>query len=235
MIRTLAKRVLSQAGWSLTRREPLLDFVPATYEQSPFLPRVYRQSLERILRFRQYVEAVQNTPGAVVECGVSLGHGLLYWILLSEGTGPEREFYGFDSFSGFPSPTPEDGAASRRIVDGFYASPEEVVWRVLREGGVPEKVLHDRVSLVKGYFADTLPAFTRPIALLHLDCDLYGSYKTCLEQLYDRVVTGGLISFDDYGDPAWPGAKLAVDEFFATRTKGEELIWLTAGRCVIKG
>lgn len=50
------------------------------------------------------------------------------------------------------------------------------------------------------------------IALLHIDGDWYASVKVCLEELYDAVVPGGFILFDDYG--YWPGCKRAVDEFF---------------------
>ena len=57
---------------------------------------------------------------------------------------------------------------------------------------------------------------------MHVDADLYQSYKTVLENLYDLVVPGGLIIFDDvinektFG-PGFPGAKLAVEEFFSKK------------------
>jgi O-methyltransferase len=51
--------------------------------------------------------------------------------------------------------------------------------------------------------------------LLHIDGDWYESVKVCLDALYDRVVPGGIIQFDDYG--YWKGARKAVDEFMAKR------------------
>ena len=50
--------------------------------------------------------------------------------------------------------------------------------------------------------------------MLHLDCDLYESYKISLTNLYDKVVAGGIIMFDEYDDQRWPGARRAIDEFF---------------------
>jgi len=72
-----------------------------------------------------------------------------------------------------------------------------------------------RTSLVAGYFEASLAGYDgSPIALLHVDVDLYESYSTLLEALYGFVAPGGAVLFDEYRDPAWPGAEHAVDEFF---------------------
>ena len=51
------------------------------------------------------------------------------------------------------------------------------------------------------------------ISLLNLDVDLYNSYKTCLEELYDKVIDGGIVCFDEYQSDKWTGAKKAIDDF----------------------
>ena len=48
------------------------------------------------------------------------------------------------------------------------------------------------------------------IALLNLDVDLYESYCDCLRHLGPRVT--GVIVYDQYRSPKWPGATQAVDE-----------------------
>jgi predicted O-methyltransferase YrrM len=78
-------------------------------------------------------------------------------------------------------------------------------------------MIRNRVRLVKGFFQDTLPKYEGDIALLHLDCDLYESYKLSLERLYRKVRPGGVIMFDEYDDARWPGATKAIDEFFADK------------------
>lgn len=51
------------------------------------------------------------------------------------------------------------------------------------------------------------------IAILRLDTDWYDSTKVELQELYDKVVKGGIIIFDDYYH--WDGQRKAVDEYFS--------------------
>jgi hypothetical protein len=166
--------------------------------------------------FRDQVERVAGVPGDIVECGVSIGHGALLFLLLSEYVGVERTYYGFDSFEGFPDPVQAD-ETTPITGPGFWASPSKAVTKVLRDGRIPEQWMRDRVRLIKGWFQHTLPKYDSTIALLHLDCDLYESYKIALETLYDKVAPGGIIMFDEYRDQRWPGATKAIDEFFADK------------------
>jgi len=216
MLKRLIKHVLQQAGYRIERRDPLVESIPADYNHSPFLPRIYRGSLERLMYYRDQVEQVADVPGDIVECGVSMGHGALTFLLLSDYVGVPRTYWGFDSFEGFPAPVAED-EETPITGPGFWANPPEAVLKVLRDGRVPEDWIGDRVRLVKGWFRETLPKYDGRIALLHLDCDLYESYKISLETLYDKVEPGGIIMFDEYADKRWPGAAKAIDEFFAGR------------------
>lgn len=216
MLKNLIKRSFHAAGLKVERRDLLEESIPADYNHSPFLPRVYRGSLDRYLYFLDRLQTVRDIEGDIVECGVSIGHGALLFLLMSEYLGVERTYWGFDSFEGFPMPVEKDGVTP---ITGkaFWASPPETVMRVLRDGRIPEATIERRVRLVKGLFAETLPKYQGTIALLHLDCDLHDSYKVALGTLYDKVVPGGIVMFDEYDDARWPGAKIAIDEFFASR------------------
>jgi Macrocin-O-methyltransferase (TylF) len=64
------------------------------------------------------------------------------------------------------------------------------------------------VTLVKGWFEDTLPKFLAknpgPVAFLHVDCDLYSSTSCVFGFLSDRLVPGTVILFDELlGYPGW--------------------------------
>ena len=49
--------------------------------------------------------------------------------------------------------------------------------------------------------------------------------------LREYLLKGGFIIFDDYGFPTCPGARQAVDEFFAG--KPEKLLAMPSGQCVV--
>ena len=58
------------------------------------------------------------------------------------------------------------------------------------------------VRLTKGFFENTLPGFVEQhrdekIALLHVDCDLYSSTVTILQNLAEMLVPGSIIIFDE--------------------------------------
>lgn len=217
-MKRLVRKLLKRLGYNIEKRDPLVECIPADYNHSPFLPRVYRGALHRYLYFKDMLDRVRAVPGDIVECGVSIGHGALLFTLLSDYIGVPRVYWGFDSFEGFPDPAPEDGTTPIKG-KGFWANPPEAVLRTLRDGRVPEEVIRDRIRLVKGWFSDTLPRYDGKIALLHLDCDLYDSYRLALESLYDKVQPGGIVMFDEYDDPRWPGARKAIDGFFSRRTE----------------
>ena len=74
----------------------------------------------------------------------------------------------------------------------------------------------DNYEFIKGDINKTIPKYCKDnehlkIALLHIDTDVYEPAVTILNNMYDRVVRGGVIMFDDYG--TFPGETKAVDEF----------------------
>jgi len=83
-----------------------------------------------------------------------------------------------------------------------------------------------------GYFPETLKGFSSPIALAHLDADLYESTKNGLESFWPLVSAGGGIIGDDYGWQHCPGVKMAFDEFCAD--KKLTLEFPTWYQCVIR-
>jgi hypothetical protein len=217
-VKNLVKSMFRRVGLDVAWRDPLAEQIPGDYLRSPYLMPIYRQSAARLLYFNEMIETTRGVSGSIVECGVSVGYGLLFLLLLSDLRGIERRSYGFDSFEGFPDSTEADRKANGdfHVRRGFYASPVPLVDRVLRDGRVSEASRRG-LRLKKGLFRETLVDFDDDIAVLHLDCDLHDSYLDCLGHLYDRVTPGGVIMFDEYEDPDFPGARAAVDSFFADK------------------
>ena len=158
---------------------------------------------------------VEDLPGDVVECGVGAGYSMLY-LAHSLHIHQIRKFlWGFDSFQGFPEPTAED-KSPRHVQKGENKYAKAEVERLLLDHLKDELFFRSQISLIQGFFETTLPSYSGSIAMLHLDVDLYQSYKFCLQTLYPRVVPGGVIAFDEYRreGSVFPGAPKAIDEFF---------------------
>ena len=162
----------------------------------------------------ELLDRVRDISGDIAECGVFRGATLIGIGLLARKMDIPRKVYGLDSFQGF------DRDIERDLELGGKFDEEK------REGGfgntkldyVQERVealgLNETVHLIPGYFRDTLEQLAQArFCFVHLDCDIYESYKVCLEFFHDRIVPGGLILLDEYNDPHWPGCNLAVDEF----------------------
>jgi hypothetical protein len=176
-------------------------------------------------------DLVQNgIVGAFVECGVARGGCAALMATVAAQESPARQMWLFDSFDGLPSPTSEDygednGATGRHIrplVRGSCCGRKDEVEALLfsRFG-----FARDSISLVQGWFQDTLPLHKKqigPIALLRIDGDWYESTMCCLENLYENVSPRGAIIIDDYG--VCFGCKRAVHEFFAKRDIHPRLI-----------
>lgn len=135
---------------------------------------------------RHAIRAI-TLPGEVAEFGVNKG-GTIRFIA---GHLPQRRIHGFDSFRGLP----EDWSGNAMSAGEFD-----------RGGKLPS--VPANVELHQGWFDATLPAFSaarrEPLALIHVDCDLYSSTKTIFEHLERHIAPGTVIVFDEYFNyPAW--------------------------------
>jgi hypothetical protein len=192
---------------------------------------IRRIHLVRMLAHYDLFKMVVDLPGCIVEMGVYRAPSLLTWAKLMETFCPcdrSRKIYGFDSFKGLRDlDEKNDGIAMPRAgkTEGGWSAGavREEVEELVRLTNLDNLISGARrVQLIAGDIEETLPRFLEEtpglsISLLHLDVDLYKPTKFALEQLYDRVVTGGVIVFDEYGLVPWEGEMRAADEFFASR------------------
>lgn len=185
-------------------------------------------SIIHVVYWAQFFEMVKNVSGAIVECGIGRGRSLLIHSVLNKINsvdGRYRQIYAFDSFEGFPEPRPEDDSFRNpkkgewsHSPSGKYEYNSEFISQVLFNAGIED--FDNYVTLTKGFFSETLINYNGgPIAILHLDGDLYESYRDPLEALYNQVVPGGVIVFDDFttekkGEDRFPGGRKATEDFF---------------------
>lgn len=180
----------------------------------------------------KFFEAAALVEGDIVECGIGRGRSLIIISsinrFLSKEEGGQRRILAYDSFDGFPEPSTQDQSLRNPKKGDWSYSPSgkykytlEFITEVLSEAGIEADT--NELSLYQGFFSESLPHHPdRPIAILHIDGDLYQSYKDTLENLYSKVSTGGIIVFDDFqseysGYERWPGSRIAVKEFLGER------------------
>jgi O-methyltransferase len=151
--------------------------------------------------------------GDVVECGVWRG-GMIAGIAETMGGG--KKYWLCDSFEGLPPAGQADGTIAQKwqadkTGEHYYdncAAEQSYAKEAMKMAGSPSH------ELVKGWFNETLQHLpVREISLLRLDGDWYESTLTCLEQLYPKVVDGGMIIIDDYY--FWDGCTRAVHDFLS--------------------
>lgn len=201
----------------LSRNEKMIAKTRLTRQLLPYTMGGYK-ALENAFEVVALAEE-RRIEGAIVECGVAEGGTAAMMALTSRLYGGEesRAKWFFDSYEGLPDPTPEDyengraGHFVRPLPKGSCLGTIEQVSNLLFNnlGFEPGEI-----SLVKGWFQQTIPANhdkVGKVAILRLDGDWYESTKIPLDYFYHQVSRGGFIIVDDYATCF--GSRKAVDEF----------------------
>jgi len=189
---------------------------------------VRRQDISRFLLRNELFLKQLDVAGVIVECGVYAGASAFSWSHFSSIYEPwnhTRQIFGFDTFNGFLEPDNEDFQSDTSYDDVALEGGLFVSESIFEELQVLAS-LHDKNRpighipknhFIKGDVARTLPEFVEskpylPISLLYLDMDIYGPTKVALELLAPRVVSGGLIVFDELVHSGFPGESIAAFE-----------------------
>jgi hypothetical protein len=118
-----------------------------------------------------------------VEFGVYRGRTLGWWS--RHLATPGARFVGFDSFRGLPRDWTPDTPGGAFTVEEPPCLPDP------------------RVSLVPGWFEDTLPNWQPPAhdrLIVNIDCDLYSSTVEALRWVERHARVGTMVYFDDLFD-----------------------------------
>ena len=153
----------------------------------------------------------EGIPGDFVEAGVNAGgHPALMAYTIRQYNGNGRRVHLYDSFMGVPMSGPEDPKdwqditgvnpdASKGIFVNRLVSTIEQVMENMRLWKA------DLVPLVyhPGWLQEVLPAernTPEQIAVLRIDVDMHDSTVPVFEYLYPKVVSGGYVISDDWGE-----------------------------------
>jgi O-methyltransferase len=163
-------------------------------------------------------DAIRRCIGDFAECGVYKGGAAK---ILAE-VAQDRRLYLFDTFLGMPETDPEKDL---HTAGDFKDTSLDDVRTYLAD--------HPLVNCVAGFIPQSLSVVAdRIFSFVHVDLDIYSSIYSACEFFYPRLQAGGILLFDDYGQPSCPGARQAIDEFFLD--KPETTIALVTGQCSVQ-
>ncbi|CEO34743.1 CalS11 [[Clostridium] sordellii] len=196
------------------------------YENGFYLTSPVNRMGKQLAQYELYKKIV-NIPGEILEFGVYKGASIIRFATyreLLENT-YYRKIIGFDIFGEFPKTDNDD---DNKFIQRFEEQGGNGISKEALEDFIKNKNINN-IELIKGNVFDTLDEFLEKnkqikISLLHLDLDVYKPTKFILEKLYERMVPGGIIVFDDYGTVK--GATDAIDEFLKEKNKKTEKLSL---------
>jgi hypothetical protein len=171
----------------------------------------------KVLAHYELFKIANYLPGSIVECGVFKGASLSRFSMMRElfGNSSSKKIIGFDAFGKFPNTKFHSDQKHRK--NFIESSGEEGISKIQMIQVLKNKKTSNNVELIKGDITKTVPKYLKihpelKISLLNLDTDIYEPAVTILENLYPRLVKGGVLILDDYG--TFPGETKAVDDYF---------------------
>jgi hypothetical protein len=178
-------------------------------------------TLSRVLFMDFLYRQVLDLQGVVFDLGCRWGQNASLFTAMRgiyEPYNRLRKIVAFDTFTGFPSVAPEDGA---RVKAGDYGTPDGYESYLaelldLQEAEAPLNHLK-KYEIVKGDVTKTLPAYLERqpetvIALAYFDLDIYEPTRASLEAIKGRITKGTVLGFDEANDASMPGETIALRE-----------------------
>lgn len=182
---------------------------------------VRHRDIARLLYKAEIYQSILTVPGCIFECGVLYGAGVATWMHLREIYEPvnfSRRIFGFDTFTGFPSVSTEDGCSA--LVGHFNVAPakDAIMEALAAQQHTAKLALQHGLTIVTGDVENTLPIILEKdasitIALLYLDLDLHKPTQAVLNACWPRLVKGSVIVFDEFNCTDWPGETKAALEW----------------------
>lgn len=180
----------------------------------------FRRTMDRFYLLDQLAQFACDVPGDTAECGVFEGLGSS---VICRRTQPGKTHHAFDSFEGLSTPLSIDGdywsTGDLHATEAEFRSNLAEYDVVVHAGWIPDR------------FADVADL---EFSLVHVDVDLHEPTLDSIEFFYPRMSERGVMVFDDYGFDTCPGARTAVDDFFASQP--ERVLHVPTGQgVVVKG
>ena len=152
------------------------------------------------------VEQTEKLSGGIIEVGVWRGGTGALIAEKARLCGIKYPVYLADTFTGVVKASAQDS----RYRGGEHADTS----RSIVESLVYELFKLENVRILSGVFPDGTSRFveSEQFRFCHIDVDVYQSAKDVLEWIWDKMVIGGVIVYDDYGFFGCDGITKLVNE-----------------------
>ena len=159
----------------------------------------------RLWELWNLVSELASLEGILLEVGVWRGGSGALMGARAQAAGIRDRVYLCDTWEGVV----KTGDVDTYYTDGAHAdASREGVERLVEQFG-----LHN-VELLQGIFPDETagPIENERVRLCHIDVDVYRSAADVFTWTWPRLVSGGVVVFDDYGFSTTPGVTQFVNE-----------------------
>lgn len=228
MKKTGIKRYLS------TKEEQNLESILSLFKRSPIPPEqvlanlglfLNSKELSRILFMDFIYKKNIETQGVVMDFGTRWGHNMAIFSALRgiyEPYNRHKKIIGFDTFSGFPSISKEDGKSDLMLKGNVSVTKnyKKYLEQIMNYHERSNPLDHIRKYEIRaGDASFELQKYLKEhpetiVSLAYFDFDIYEPTKKCLELLKPHLVKGSVLAFDELNDSDSPGETLALKEIF---------------------
>ena len=164
--------------------------------------------------YKFFWDITSDISGDVADIGFGYGHSASIFSYLRKTHAKTifKDIYFFDSFKGFPEPSQFDQSQRNPTFGDFNHRSKKEAQKQIKDF-IDENVSDE--FFVEGYIEETVPSFPKiQFSLINLDTDMFESHRIVLENFYPLLNAGGVLIFDDYKSANWPGATLAIENYF---------------------
>ena len=163
------------------------------------------------------IELTKHLKGEIIEIGVYKGASLFHMLKYLNNIKSNKKISGFDTFEGF-------NYMDINYLDEIWAGTHKLT----NEWGYQEIVkflnyANYDFELIKGDIKQTIKNKNQSeFSLVHVDVDSYETTKFVLENLFDKIVKGGIMLIEDAAStPLGYGSFYAMEDFLRKKNPRE--------------
>ena len=196
---------------SLVSRDPLYRKARKASNGKTLVQELHRINLFLLIRF--YLPMLRSQD--VAEVGVYHGGNAFFMAHLLHELYPGTKLYAFDTYEGISGST---RGRDLHMKGDFGDASLSAVRQAAKERGI------DNIEFVPGDVRETMKSFDVPLGLAHIDLAVYEPIVFAQDVLWNGLVPGGYLVYDDATFSNCVGATRAVEEFLvAHRVHSEQI------------